>query len=62
MQHVTSTPDSPKKSYDAVLSQGLSSGTPVLTKSAVLRVTTVNPCSMAVAAIMVSRSERGSGT
>ena len=42
--------------------QGLISSTPVWAKSATLRVTTLNPCSSAVAAIMASRSERGLGT
>jgi hypothetical protein len=51
-----------KKYYAATSLQGFSSNTPALTKFCVLRVTTVNPCSIAVAAIMASRSERGSGT
>ena len=43
-------------------SQGLIVGTPMGVKSAILRVTTVNPCAMAVAAMRASRSGRGSGT
>ena len=38
------------------------SGTPVGSKSAVLRVTTVMQCVSAVAAMSASRSERMSGT
>ena len=41
---------------------GLSTATPVGSKSATLRVTTVKPCTIAVAAIRASRSARGSGT
>jgi hypothetical protein len=43
------------------LNQGLVSTTPVCAKSATLRVTTVNLCSMAVAAIMASRADCGFG-
>lgn len=43
-------------------SHGLNNATPIGSKSAVLRVTTVNPCTSAVAAISASRSGRGSGT
>ena len=43
-------------------SQGSSVGTPVGAKSATLRVTTVMPCTSAVAAMSPSRRGRGSGT
>ena len=46
----------------AVQFQGLSSAAPVAEKSASLRVTTVSPCTSAVAAISPSRSGLGSGT
>ena len=39
-------------------SQGLIVGTPMGVKSAILRVTTVNPCAMAVAAMRASRTGR----
>ena len=42
--------------------QGLISATPVASKSARFPVTTVIPCTMAIAAINASRSARGSGT
>ena len=41
---------------------GSTSHAPVPAKSPTLRVTTANPCSMAVAAIIESRNDRGSGT
>ncbi len=44
------------------LSHGFNSATPVASKSAVFRVTTVMPCTRAVAAIKASRSGRGLGT
>jgi len=42
--------------------QGLNISTPVGSKSATFRVTTVIPCTSAVAAISASRCGRGSGT
>ncbi|KAF0101290.1 MAG: hypothetical protein FD187_2921 [bacterium] len=42
--------------------QGFSTATPVGSKSSTFRVTTVMPCTRAVAAIRASRSARGSGT
>ena len=47
-------------SYPA--SHGLMSATPVASKSERLRVTTVSPCTSAVAAMYLSRSGLGSGT
>jgi len=58
----------PSRSYRAThklslrASQGLSKVTPVATKSPTFRVTTVIPCTRAVAAIKASLSERGSRT
>jgi len=43
-------------------SYGLSNATPVAAKSVTLRVTSVRPWTIAVAAIGASRSARGSGT
>ena len=40
---------------------GSTNATPVPAKSAVLRVTTVKRCAIAVAAIMASRWDRGTG-
>ena len=42
--------------------QGLSTSTPIPSKSATFLVATVRPCTRAVAAIRASRSERGLGT